>query len=588
MEAPTTSSAESLADGGFTDPHVLKALRYIDDVLSGRVAACKYVRQACARQRADLERYKDHPVFYFSEAHAGRACRFAELLPHVKGPKATNTELLILEDWQAFIFTTVFGWRRLDTGGRRFRRAYLEVPRGNGKSYMSSAIALYGLCADGEAGPEVYAAATVQSQAEIVWGVAKAMLRNAPALAKRLGTKVGKKIIQHPKSNGTFQPMTRDANANEGQNVHVAIVDELHAHKDRALYDVIETACQKRHSSLLSVITTAGDDTAGICYEVRTFCAKVLAGETTDDAQFGIIYTVDEGEESEALNRPELWAKANPNWNVSVEPESFASLARKALEVPSARANFLRKHLNIWQRGDETWMDMGAWDRCTDTSLKVGQFAEEPCAIGLDLATKTDIACEAKLFWRDRDELVGDATKKVRHYYLFLESFLPEAAARASRNSQYSGWVADGHIRTTPGDVLDFDAVRRQVLLDAREHDVRAVGFDPWNATQLGSELVAEGVPMVELIPNTKNLSGPMKEFAALVLQGRIHHDGNPVLAWMLTNVVCHASGPLGEHVFPRKERPELKIDGVVAALLALNRAMVGEPATKTPAIRYA
>jgi phage terminase large subunit-like protein len=598
-----------------SDPHVAKALGYIDDVLAGRVPACKWVRLACQRQRDDLERYRDHPVFYWDEDLAGRACRFIECLPHIEGPKAFYLEdgtpnTFELEPWQCFVVTTVFGWRRHDTGGRRFRRVYIEVPRGNGKSALSSGIALYGLTSDGEAGPQIYSAATTREQAAIVFNTSKSMLLKREDFAGTIGAVTNKHEILCPKNNGRFIPLSREAKSLDGKNLHVGVVDELHAHKTREVYDVLETAMAKRISSLLWIITTAGSDTSGICYEVRTYSTKLLERTVEDDSFFGIIFTIDEGDD---WTEESSWIKANPNWGVSVMPDEIASLARKAMHQPSAASNFKTKHLNVWVNADQAWMEMRAWDRCADPGLSDVDFEGQDVVEGNDLASKVDIAARAKVFWRDLSpdkcpkcgkaaaqhpevleenapaegcKMFAEAVRacnrilpKERHYYGFVQCYLPEGAVENARNAQYAGWVEEGRIKTTPGDVTDFGVIRDDVLLDSRRFRIREFAFDPWQSAQMAQELEAEGIQTVELRPSTGNFSAPMKELDALVRSCRFHHDGNPVVRWMVSNVVCHTDTK--DNIYPRKQRPENKIDGVVALIMALARAMVAsaEPA---------
>jgi len=588
------------------DVHVAKALQYIDDVLSGGVLACKYVRQACQRQRNDLERYKDSAVFAFDPDLAGRVCRFIELLPHTQGPDASDLEngepnCVVLQPWQCFILTTVFGWRRKDTGGRRYRKAYVEVPRGNGKSFLLSGVAIYGLTSDGEQGPENYSAATTKEQSQKVFEVAQQMLRRKPAFAAKIGAVVNEHAILCPKNNGKFFALSREAGrSGDGKNPHVAVVDELHAHKTRAIYDVLKTAMAKRTASLLFVITTAGFDTSGICYEVRSFCAKMLAGEATDESQFAIIYTLDDGDDW--LDEV-LWKKANPNWGVSVQPDSFASDAAQAAQIPSEQNNFKTKHLGVWCNADRPWMDMKAWDLCGDPALDRADFTGQPCMIGLDLASKVDIAAKASVFWKDlMVEVCGacgnhadrhpvaipakkDApgficeaaatseSKAERHYYLFVDSYLPEAKISESRNSQYAGWVREGCITTTPGDVTDFGVIRDQIIADRSRFDLREVAYDEWQAVQLAQEMEASGLKTVKVPQNSRHLSAPMKEAEALVLSRRLHHDGNPAMRWMVSNVVAHED----EHgmVRPTKMVPENKIDGPVAFFSVMRLAML-------------
>ncbi|MCI0671930.1 MAG: terminase large subunit, partial [Myxococcaceae bacterium] len=525
------------------DPHVATGLAYCRDVVAGRVPACRWVRLACQRQLDDLERAKGEWRYRFDEARAGRACRFLELLPHVKGPKAG--ELFKLEPWQCFVVTTAFGWVRKDTGARRFRRVYIEVPRGNGKSFLSSGIALYGLAADGESGAEVYSAATTTSQARITYGDAERMLRKSPALLQKLGLRISTHAISQQASGSTFGALSREAKNHDGKNIHVAVIDELHAHRTRELWDVIITGAAKRPQSLIWTITTAGFDTSGICYEVRDGVVKMLEG-AENDRLFGVVYTIDDGDDWRAESS---WVKANPNWHASIDHDAFSVDATEALQTASKENNFKTKHLDVWCNADVAWMQMAAWDACADPKLQEEDFAGQPCVLGLDLASKTDICAKAKVFHRDFPAKNNDGSPKLkddgspaleRHFYLFLHSYLPEAAVESSRNASYEGWAKDGWLKTTPGDVLDFETVSEGVLEDRDRHDLREVAFDPWQATQLSQQLQAGGVTMVEVRPTVQNFSEPMKEMESLVLTGRLHHDGNPALRWMVSNVVCH------------------------------------------------
>lgn len=552
--------------------HVAKARDYCLKVLAGEISACLYVRQACARQMKDLARVaaKD-PTFpyHFDEAAAGRACRFLEQLPHVKGPK--RGELLRLEPWQCFIITTVFGWKR-ENGQRRFRRAYIEVPRGNGKSFMLSGAGLLGLAADSEGGADIYSAATTTDQANITRGDADAMLTARPQLSKKLGLKRTTHAIFQPATNSTFKALSREAKNQEGKNIHFALVDELHAHPTRETWDVVIMGAAKRTQSLVWAITTAGVDQAGICYEVRAGVVKMLDGAANEQL-FGIIYSIDDGDD---WRLEASWLKANPNWHASIDQDLFRMDAAEAIQTASKENNFKTKRLNVWCSADVAWLQMAAWDACADPSLKEADFAAQPCTLGLDLATKTDIAARAKLFFRDLPAGVDEKTQEPkfdRHYYLVMKFWLPELAIEESKNSQYVGWTKEGRITATPGNVLDFDAVKATLRVDRTDHQVREAAFDPWQSQQLANEMLAEQLTMVELKPTVQNFSAPMKELEALVISKRLHHDGNPVMRWMISNVVCHRDAK--DNIYPRKEKPENKIDGPVAALMALNRAML-------------
>lgn len=543
------------------------AKKYARDVSIGKILACKWVKLACQRQTEDLKKYGKKGLYEWSEPEAHRVCRFVELLTHTKGELAGQR--VVLEPWQIFILTTVFGWRRRADGGRRFRRVYIEVPRGSGKSTLSSGVALYCLLADHEPGAEVYSFATTRDQAKIVFGDAKVMAEHNPALRERFGLQVLANALYVPSTNSTFQAKSAEGSTLDGLNTHLAVVDELHAHKTRAVYDVVETSLGKRRSSLLWCITTAGFDTSGICYEVRTMCTKVLSRLADDETQFAIIYTIDDGDDWSSM---EALEKANPNWGVSVRPEVITSLLQKAKTLPSAINNFKTKHLDVWCSARSAWLDMRAWKRCETTGLELSDFEGQPCFIGLDIGSKSDLTVKTYLF-----PFEEDGKDK---YALFCECWLPSKAIETSTNSQYSGWVRSGYIQETDGAMTDLNVIEESIREDLSRFDVQTVTYDPWQATQIATSLSDEGAPMLECRFTVQNVSDPMKTLEALVIDGRIVHDGNPVMAWMMGNVEARIDAK--DNIFPRKERHENKIDGAVAAILALRGAATYEPKKKT------
>ncbi len=534
-------------------------LQYAKDVVAGRIPAGRFVKAACKRQIDDLKRWKGKAApFRFDKAKAEKVCRFIELLPHIKGPLAG--QMIVLGAWQIFILTTTFGWVKPD-GTRRFRRVYIEVPRGNGKSALSSGLGLYMLCADGEGGAEVYSFATTRDQAKIVFGDAQNMARRTPGLKAHFGVEVNAHNINVLRTASKFEALSAEGSTLDGLNTHFACVDELHAHKTRAVYDVVETSIGKRAQSLLWVITTAGSNRAGICYEVRSFVTKVLAGVAKDESQFGIVYGLDEGDD---WTTEEALIKANPNWGISVMPEVLLPLQAKAMTMPSAANNFKTKHLNEWVNADTAWMDMKAWEACADPALDPEQFTGEPAWVALDLASKVDIAAKVSLHVREIDGK--------QHFFCFGKYYLPRDTVDRGENSQYQGWEHMGLLTVTDGAVIDFGVIEDDLLADCSRFEVREVPYDPFQATQLSTRMAAQGVPMVEMRPTVLNFSEPMKQLEALVLQGRLHHNGDPVLTWMMSNVVAHMD--VKDNIYPRKERPENKIDGVVALIMALGRAM--------------
>jgi len=544
-----------------------RAVRYAQRVIAGEVVACKLTRLACERFLKDLARTDWN--WRFDEALATRACTFIEHLPHIKGQWARQRLKITLEDWQVFIVCNLFGWVDRDTGLRRFITCYLEVARKNAKSTLAAGIALYMLAADGEPGAEVYSAATTGDQARIVFDVARQMvLREADFI--RGGIDPQRHGLYMPEDARKFEPLNAEGSTLDGLNPHCTIIDELHAHKRRDVYDVLDTARGARDQSLLASITTAGSDRAGICYEQRTYVVKVLEGVFDDERYFGVIYTLDDDDD---WVDPAVWPKANPNYGVSVLEEDFERSAREAMNKPSAQNNFLTKRLNVWVNADSAWMDMRAWDRCHNPALNLDDFEGQDCIAAFDLASKVDIAARVLLF------------KRGKKYAAFGRYYLPEQAVDDGRNSQYSGWSRLGRLTVTDGNVVDYDRIETDLKEDAGRFRLTEVPYDPFQAMQFSQRMLAEGMPMVEMRATVLNFSEPMKELEKLVLEGNFEHDGDPVLTWMVSNVVCHRDAK--DNIYPRKEREENKIDGVVALIMALGRAMADKQKEQEPAVIF-
>jgi phage terminase large subunit-like protein len=537
--------------------YIEEARRYAEGVVAGTIPACKYVHQACQRQIDDLA--SPPSGYQFDEEKASRVCAFVELCPHIKGPLASRGELINLADWQVFILTTVFGWVDAE-GNRRFRRVYIEVPRGNGKSSFSSPIGMYMMALDGEAGAEVYSAATTRDQARIVFRDAQAMARKMPQFTRKFGIDVTAQAIVQMRSSSSFKALSADGHTLDGLNIHLAIVDELHAHKARDVYDVLETGIGKRPQSLLWLITTAGSNKHGICYEVRDYALKVLAGTAEDsaaDATFAIVYTVDEGDDpfDEATLR-----KANPNWGISVDPKVVLQTASKARQVATARANYLTKHLNIWVDANAALFDTEHWRRCEDKSLDEADFAQEESVVALDLASKIDIAAKLNVYKRQKEGK--------DHFYVFPTFYLPRAAIEEDRHPMYRGWEMQGDLTATAGETIDFAVIEDEIRLEVPGRNIRAVVADPWQAQHMISNLQRDNFPADEFRQTVANMSEATKSLDALMREGRIHHPGNAVLNWMIGNVVGHYDAK--DNVYPRKELPGNKIDGAVALIMGL------------------
>lgn len=535
--------------------YVAIAVEYAEEVIAGRVAACEYVRLACQRMINDLHRTD-------IGLHTDRAmsiCTFVEMQKHIKGQ--WRGQPIILEPWQMFTLVNAFGWVTVEDGHRRFRIIYVEVPRKNAKSTLSAPVGLYLMSCDQEGGAEIYSAATTKDQARIVFGDAKRMVELNRELRSHTGLDTTAHAIVHRDSDSVFRALSSDADNLDGLNIHGAIVDEVHAHKDRSVVDVIETGMGARTQPLAWYITTAGVNRAGVCYEMRNGLIKVLRGQVQDDTMFGVIYTIDLPGDLENWNTPEIWKKANPNYGVSVNPKDLMALAKKAESQPSAKAAFLTKRLNVWVSAHAAWMDMVKWDACADESLSIEDFLNDPCWIGVDLASKTDIASVAFLF------------KRRTRYYLFTKHYVPHAKVWEDDNKDYQGWAEVDRMVVTPGNVIDHDLIEDDIKKFSDRANIRFVGYDPHQAQQMMAHIADHGVPVVEVPQTRGHLSEPMKEFERLVLSHGLVHDNCPVLSWMVSNTIA-ITDPRNRDIMPGKEVPQNKIDGTVASIIALACAL--------------
>ncbi len=546
-----------------------RAQAYAKRVVGGAETCGKYERLACKRFLKDLERQNTRGFPYVIDVRlGGRACQFQELLCHIKGEWAkpvyadgmVTYAKIRLEDWQIFVEFQLFGWVHVDTRLRRFRRSYEEIARKNAKSTRAAGRGLYLAFADDEPGAEVYSAATTGEQAKAVFETARQMTLRDSEFRARFGADPAKHDITCAATASTFKIMNAEASTQDGLNVHGGIVDEVHAHKKRDLWDVIESADGSRSQPLISAITTAGKDTGGIGYELRGYTVKVLENTHTDDTWFGVIYTIDEKDD---WKDPAIWRKANPNLGISVKRDKLEAACAKALATPSARGNFLTKHLNVWTNAGVAWMDMEAWNACADPNLREADFADCEAFTGMDLAEKHDFAAKVKVIER------GGI------WHVFTRIYYNEVAAAETRIAQLSGWIAEGHVQVNPGNQTDFDCIAADLLRDRDTHNLREAAYDPALAGYFARTLLEKSLPMVEITQRSSFYTQPLLQVEALVKSGRLKHDGNPLMTWMMSNLVVLTS-KFNELKSPTKEREENKIDSPMAMLMAFGRALAG------------
>ncbi|BAI71480.1 terminase [Azospirillum sp. B510] len=545
--------------------------RYARDVVARRIVACRWVRLACKRHLDDKKR-KGWP-YRWDVWHANDVCDFIEKLPHVEGTWHSST--ITLEPPQIFILAAIFGWRRKADGYRRFSSVYIEMARKGAKSTLTAGVALYCLCCEGEVGPQIIIGATTGEQARKVFNPAKKMVERTPALQEAYGVTPWARSVTCSENDGYIQTINAKGSTQDGHNPHVGILDELHAHKDRALYDVVRSADGARKNPMIWAITTAGYNMAGVCYEQRTFVCKVLEGVFEADHYFGIIFTLDEGDDP---FDERVWIKANPMLGVTPTLDSMRRYSKEAKASPASEGEFKTKRLNVWLNAASAWLNMAQWSACGDDSLDWKDFDGLECWIGGDLADKDDITALALI-----------AFDKAGRLLIKTRFWLPEAVllhpdhAEGKGPAPYRTWAKQGHLILTPGDWVDHAEVEKTVREWRSRYGARKAIFDQFAAAlMMASRLNDGGEAFAEVLhKNATNVTDPAKELEARVKAGpsKLRHDNNPVMNWMASNAVV--SRRVDGTILPKKEAEMSpnKIDGVDAVVNALKPSTVGQPA---------
>ncbi len=524
-------------------------------VMAGEIEVCQWTRLGVERHYRDMQTGHLRGL-WFSEAHAQHALESFLFLRHSKGEWAGQP--FVPSPWQQFWHALAFGWMRAD-GTRRFREVWEEVPRKNGKSTKLSGVGLYLFFFDGEGGAEVYTAATKMEQARITHDEAIRMVQASPHLRRHISERRSELFVRGKADK--FVPLGRDSKSMDGLNPHGTILDEVHAHPNREIYDVIKSGQGARRQPMIYEITTAGFDLSSFGYEQHCYAKKILSGTEQDDEFLAIIYTVDDPKK---WDDPREWAKANPNLGFSVYEQGLRDQCERAKKQPSEQPNFKTKRLNIWLFGGEAWISKDAWAACGDHTLSIDDFAGEDCWIGIDLAEKSDIASVCIVFRRGKK------------FYAFFKLYLNDFEVSKQENQHYKRYQQQKELIVTDGNATDFDVIRKDLEAINVKFKVQEAAYDPKFAAYFVTKLVESGLPMVEIGQTAANFTLPIIEVENLVLTGELVHEGNSAVEWMIGNVVMRESKFSGlKH--PTKDKPNEKIDAPISLLIAMVRALLYE-----------
>ena len=538
------------------------------------IAEAKPVKTWSMEEVAELQFYefpggysphKTRGDCHFDVRAAWLAVNFGpQFFRHVKGAKGGQP--LELEKWQAALIAAIFGWKRPD-GLRRYRVVYLEVGRGNGKSTLCIIIVGILLYIDDEPGADIFSAAGARDQAREVFGPFKLNVLGNPELnaisqayqnsITRLDETTGLPV-------GVYKAISADADFQHGGSPHGIIFDELHVQPNRDLWDVLETGKIKRRQPLTVAITTAGFDRHSICYQQREYGEKVRDGVVNDIEFFPAIYAA---EAKDDWTNPETWRKANPNMGVSIREEDIAKECQKAKEMPGYENTFKRLHLNIWTEQAVRWIPLDKWQACGG---ELPDLDGQPCWGGMDLSTTNDLSALVLAFRREGGGID-----------LLTKLWAPEEGARmrARRDrAPYLEWHAKGVLSLTPGNVVDYDIIRRDVNQLAEIYNIQEIAIDRWNATQITTQLMGDGIEIYAHGQGYASMNGPAKEFEKLVCGAQLRHGDNPALAWMASHVAIEQDA--AGNIKPSKKKSTERIDGIVAAVMAVGRATIGVDGT--------
>ncbi|WP_061212904.1 terminase TerL endonuclease subunit [Syntrophomonas wolfei] len=511
-----------------------------------------------------LKKYKPTqfmaPDSKYSKDAADYAVAFIQALCHTKGSWAGKPFELI--DWQEQIIRDIFGVLK-PNGYRQFNTAYVEIPKKMGKSELAAAIALLLTCGDNEERAEVYGCAADRQQASIVFEVAADMVRMCPALNKRVKILASTKRLIYLPTNSFYQVLSAEAYSKHGFNIHGVVFDELHTQPNRKLFDVMTKGSgDARMQPLYFLITTAGDNVNSICYEVHQKAKDLLAGRKHDATFYPVIYGA---EEDDDWTDPKVWKKVNPSLGITVSIDKIKAACESAKQNPAEENSFRQLRLNQWVKQAVRWMPMEKWDKCA-FKVDPGKLKGRVCYGGLDLSSTTDITAFVLVF----PPVDEDDKFHILPYFWIPEENLDLRVRRDHVN--YDLWQKQGFLKTTEGNVVHYGFIEAFIEELGTQYNIKEIAFDRWGAVQMTQNLEGLGFTVVPFGQGFKDMSPPTKELMKLTLEEKIAHGGHPVLRWMMDNIFIRTD-PAG-NIKPDKEKSTERIDGAVALIMALDRAI--------------
>ena len=532
------------------------AEQYAEDVRSGKIVACHWVKMAVERYYRDLDNAIEKG-WVFSRQAAERAINFCHKLKHVKGSQWAGKHIQ-LEPWQQFIIWNLFGFLMADTGYRRFREAYVSVAKKNGKTTLAAPLSLYMGIADKEMGAEVYYVAAVRYQARICFDMAKLMVQRSDLAQMCVTTR---DAISYERMGATFQPLSTEGQNTDGKSSHFVVLDEYHAHPTDEAYDLMQNSLVARAQGMLFVITTAGRRLAYPCHAYEQTMRKVLDGAIEADRNFAIIYTLDDVSE---VHDSANWVKANPCLGTTLEESILREQYKQMINDPRKESNILTKHFNMWVDAPEVWIPDATWSGIKSV-VPADSLEGCSCIGALDLAAVNDY-CAFSLMFQERGR-----------YQFLWRFYIPEDKYTQRyeshrENASIEAWVRNGYVMVTPGNAVDYDYIIADIANLSEKYDIKVIAYDPWNSSSIVPRLVEMGAHMEPFTQTIGNFALPTKEFERIVALGIVDHYDNPVARWMLSNVVVKED--VNGNKRPDKSKSADKIDGIVAAIMALGQSL--------------